>query len=139
MYLTRLIYASTVSESCSLTALDEILNSSRSNNKSTCLTGLLSFNKKYFLQCLEGSRNEVNNTYNRILNDNRHKHKVILDYREIQCREFGDWSMGYIPYTNISSSVKLQFSGTEEFNPYEMSGESAYLLLIALKQNLPSV
>ena len=46
--------------------------------------------------------------------------------------------MGDIPQSHLTTLLKLQFSGSEHFNPYEMSGESAYLMLLELKKNLPS-
>ncbi|MCY9874678.1 BLUF domain-containing protein [Vibrio barjaei] len=138
MFLTRLIYVSTLCESCDDKALNDILNISREHNQKRHLTGLLSHNNKYFLQCLEGSRSAVNHTYNHILNDSRHSNVLILDYKEISQREFGDWSMGDIPQSHLTTLLNLQFSGSNEFNPYELSGESAYLMLLELKKNLPS-
>lgn len=138
MFLTRLIYVSTLSSSCDANALASILSSSREHNQKNHLTGLLSHNQKYFLQCLEGSRTAVNNTYRHIINDTRHSNVTILDYQEINCREFGDWSMGDIPESNLTALLNLQFSNSDDFNPYDMSGESAYLMLLELKKNLPS-
>ncbi|NVN83754.1 MULTISPECIES: BLUF domain-containing protein [unclassified Vibrio] len=138
MRLTRLIYVSTLCESCDSKALDEILKISHDRNKQSYLTGLLSHNDKYFLQCIEGSRTAVNHTYNHILNDKRHEKVMILYFKEIDCRKFGDWSMGDIPQSSLTELVNLQFSTSDQFNPYEMSGESAYQMLLELKQNLPS-
>ena len=138
MLLTRLIYVSTLCESCDSQALNDILQISHDRNKQSHLTGLLSHNDKYFLQCIEGSRTAVNHTYNHILNDKRHKNVMILYFKEIDCRQFGDWSMGDIPQSSLTELVNLQFSTSNQFNPYEMSGESAYQMLLELKQNLPS-
>ena len=138
MFLTRLIYVSTLCESCDAEALNDILQISHDRNKQSHLTGLLSHNDKYFLQCIEGSRSAVNHTYNHILNDKRHEKVMILYFKEIDCRQFGDWSMGDIPQSSLTELVNLQFSTSNQFNPYEMSGESAYQMLLELKQNLPS-
>ncbi|CAK2913912.1 hypothetical protein VCRA2126O85_400033 [Vibrio crassostreae] len=46
--------------------------------------------------------------------------------------------MGDIPQSSLTELVNLQFSTSNQFNPYEMSGESAYQMLLELKQNLPS-
>ncbi|MEK0272692.1 BLUF domain-containing protein, partial [Vibrio vulnificus] len=61
------------------------------------ITGILFFNSQHFLQCLEGERNTVNQVYRSIINDSRHHNVVILDYSEIDSRDFHDWTMGYIP------------------------------------------
>ncbi|CAH0535498.1 hypothetical protein VST7929_03068 [Vibrio stylophorae] len=138
MYLTRLIYVSTLSAECDQQALDEILQISRVNNQKNHLTGLLSHNNRYFLQCIEGARAKVNEAYNRILSDPRHSRVVILQYQEITEREFGDWSMGEIPQCYLTALLNLQFSGSSEFLPYDLTGESAYRMLRQLKQKLPS-
>ncbi|MGB1801392.1 MAG: BLUF domain-containing protein, partial [Gammaproteobacteria bacterium] len=97
MFLTRLIYTSTISELFSPDDIPAILDTARNNNQRANVTGLLCFNSKYFLQCLEGSREEVNKIYHLIINDDRHRLVTLLYYGEISVREFGKWSMGYIP------------------------------------------
>lgn len=56
MFLTRLIYTSSVSEQFSPDDISTILDAARNNNQKFNVTGMLCFNRKYFLQCLEGSR-----------------------------------------------------------------------------------
>ncbi|CAH8242616.1 hypothetical protein VAEKB19_7190001 [Vibrio aestuarianus] len=102
------------------------------------ITGLLSHNDKYFMQCLEGSREEINKTYNYIINDQRHSNVTIVYFEEIHSRQFGDWSMGDVPQSHLTSLLNLQFSGSNEFKPYGLTGQSAYLMLLELKQHLPS-
>ena len=138
MYLTRLIYVSTITQLCRPESLDEILMASRKHNKEDHITGILSFDEQYFLQCLEGSRAKVNEAYSRIHNDKRHSNVIILDYEEISSRVFGDWSMGYVPKSKLTGLLNIQFSGSDSFTPYEMSGASAFQMLLELKKNLPS-
>ncbi len=138
MYLVRLVYASSISPHFTPKDIPQILESARSHNQSNNVTGLLCFNQEIFLQCLEGSRTMVNNTYHRILNDPRHKKIIMLDYKEIVEREFDQWSMGYIPGSSLTQHVNLKYSGTPGFNPYDMSGESAHLLMNALKEAVPT-
>ncbi|MGL0927342.1 hypothetical protein XM79_u0040 [Vibrio vulnificus] len=138
MPLTRLIYVSTLSKSCDSVALKDILHKSREHNITSKITGLLSHNEKYFMQCLEGSREEINRTYNDIVNDPRHSKVTIVYFEEIHSRQFGDWSMGDVPQSHLTSLLNLQFSGSDEFKPYDLTGQSAYLMLLELKQHLPS-
>ncbi|MEF1280096.1 BLUF domain-containing protein [Vibrio fortis] len=138
MPLARLIYVSTISQNCDAQGLQDIFTKSREYNEERKITGLLSHNSDYFLQCLEGSREELNHTYNHIVNDPRHSKVTIIYYKEIHSRQFGDWSMGDVPQTHLTSLLNLQFSGSTEFKPYELSGKSAYLMLLELKQHLPS-
>lgn len=139
MFLTRLVYTSTVSEEFSPTDIEEILVSARKNNSKACVTGMLCFNRKYFLQCLEGSRSKVNYVYHKILNDPRHSNIIMLNYQEISVREFSEWSMGYIPESSLTLPIIVKFSGSAEFNPYAISGESAYHMMLALKDFVPSI
>ncbi|NVK26352.1 MAG: BLUF domain-containing protein [Gammaproteobacteria bacterium] len=139
MFLIRILYASEVSSSFQPGDVESILESARHNNSANNITGLLCFNNKYFLQCLEGSRSRVNDTYQRILKDPRHQRVIMLDYREIFKREFDQWSMGYVPQTHLTRNLNMRYSATPEFDPFEMSGESVYQLLASIRDNIPSV
>jgi hypothetical protein len=48
-----------------------------------------------FLQMLEGDERAVRDLYNRIAMDRRHQDPRIMLDREIPCRVFADWSMGF--------------------------------------------
>ena len=134
MFLKRLIYVSTITDHFGPSSLEDILKSGRENNTKNGITGLLCFKNKYFIQCLEGSRKEVNETYNRILNDGRHSNVVLLEYSDINVREFNDWCMGYIPTSKLTDPLILKFSKSNEFNPYDMSSTSAYMLILEFKK-----
>ena len=139
MFLTRLIYVSAKSENFDKSDIQEIIEVAKEQNGKNHVTGMLCFNRKYFLQCLEGSRNNVNQTYHRILNDPRHTNIVMLDYKEISVRDFSDWSMGYVPESSLTEPTNIKFSGTPEFDPYEMSGESAHEMMLELKEVVPKI
>ncbi|MFT6733032.1 MAG: hypothetical protein ACJAS9_001217 [Polaribacter sp.] len=139
MHLVRLVYTSRVTEQLNPDEIKSIIVSARSKNTRNNVTGLLCFNRKIFLQCLEGSREAVNETYHRILNDKRHSDILLLSYVEIIMREFDVWSMGYIPESKLTSPINLKYSGTPEFDPYKMSGESTHSLLLALRDIIPVI
>lgn len=139
MYLVRLVYASRVVRPLDDGDLEQILHSARENNKDAAITGMLCFHRKFFLQCLEGSRSEVNRVYQHILNDKRHTEIVILDYQEIVSREFDEWAMGYMPESTLTESINMKYSGTKEFTPFEMLGESCHQMMIELKDTVPIV
>ncbi|MEP7705499.1 BLUF domain-containing protein [Paraglaciecola sp. 25GB23A] len=136
MYLSRLIYVSTLSEGFNQSLLENILDVSRRNNSKNKLTGMLCFHQKFFLQCLEGPRANVNSTYNRILNDKRHENAHILDFQEIDERVFASWAMAYVPSSSLTESLNLKFSGSNHFNPYDISGKSAFKLMLELNNSL---
>jgi hypothetical protein len=139
MFLIRLVYTRPISDQFSSSDIESILDTARNKNGKSNVTGMLCFNRKYFLQCLEGSRTQVNETYHKILNDSRHHNIIMLDYKQINSREFSEWSMGYMPESSLTTPINLKFSGTPEFEPYEMSGESAHSMMLALKISVPTV
>lgn len=139
MFLVRLIYVSSISEQFQSDDLEQILSSAKKNNANDHITGMLCFNRKLFLQCLEGSRTNVNETYHRILQDQRHANVIMLEYKEIIAREFESWTMAFVPETKLTAPLNIKFSGNDEFNPYEMTGESAHSMMLALKENISSV
>lgn len=139
MFLVQLVYVSKAREKLNDRDIEAILSLSKTNNEKKAITGLLSFNHNYFLQCLEGSRSEVNKTYQSILNDPRHTDAVILNYESIDYRYFGGWSMAYVPSSSLTQERILTYGNSKEFTPYNMSGESALLLLSELAEHIPKI
>lgn len=139
MFLTRMIYASAATEQFKPEVIDNILKTARKNNPKLHITGMLCFSNKYFLQCIESSRSNVNKLYHQILNDSRHSNIVLLDYKYISEREFGDWSMSYVPDSSLTASINLKYSEDGIFNPYNMSGESTHKMMLELRDTLHKV
>lgn len=139
MLLVRLTYASCVTENFRTDDIAQILDSARRTNNKLNITGLLCFNRKFFLQCSEGSRSSVNFVYTKISADPRHHNLTLLEYKDISEREFGDWSMGYTPECSMTAELLLKYSDYESFDPYKMSGESAAKLLSSLRGKVPKV
>lgn len=137
MFLARLIYTSEVVEGFDQLDIESILSVARERNAALNVTGVLFFNSRYFLQCLEGSRSNINAIYHRILNDSRHTNPVLLDYREIAERDFSAWQMGYLAETQKTRDLYRQFSPVSDFNAYRMSGESCYRLLKHMATSAP--
>lgn len=139
MYLVRLIYASKASDRVTQEDIQQIVASAKENNGKSELSGLLCFNRKYFLQVLEGSRSKVNATYRHIMKDPRHTDVVLISYEEIAMRKFEQWHMGYVPEAGINSEISLRYSGHRGFDPYEMSGESCLGMMLELRETVPVV
>lgn len=124
MYLVRLIYASKVSDGISAADLEGIIDKACSENAKQDLTGILCCNRKFFLQCLEGSRESVNELYKRIQHDKRHHAITMLNYQDINTRTFTEWGMKLVTSMDTHSRLNLKYSGNSHFDPYEMTGES---------------
>lgn len=136
MALERLIYASRSIELLKPEQLDAILKVSVANNSRVGVTGALMYSSREFLQCLEGSREAINQTYARILRDPRHSDLVILDYREVDRRWFSGWGMHHVPPLWSSRQVLLRYSERETFAPSKMSASMAAALLSDLAADL---
>ena len=136
MFLVSLIYTSQMTVN---TDFMDILQVSRENNESAGITGVLLFCNNNVLQCLEGSREAVSETYTRIVGDKRHKHPLLVDYRVIPARSFSNWSMGYMPESSLTRSIMLKYSVSQDFEPRLLSGESCLKMLIELSGEVRTV
>lgn len=92
--MRQLVYISSIKRGA---AIDPalLLAQSRRNNARARITGLLFFDGKRFLQALEGDDAQVEATFARIAQDDRHHALVVLSNRAIAAREFGEWAMAY--------------------------------------------
>ncbi len=132
MHLVSLIYASKITDKIHEDGVVDIVQKARISNEKLDVTGLLCFDNSFFLQCLEGSREAVNKLYAKISSDPRHANAILLQYEEISKRQFAKWGMGLALPTKSNSVSFLKYSRRAQFNPFEMSGESAKQLLLAL-------
>jgi hypothetical protein len=125
MNMVRLIYASRLSEECDRKALEKILEVSRRKNEELGITGALCYDPDFFLQCLEGPRDEVNELFKLIIQDKRHKKVTLLEYCEIDQREFDGWNMAYLSSSDNDKSLLFKYRESKEFNPFSMNAHQA--------------
>jgi hypothetical protein len=97
--LHRLVYRSTLAiqgtEENVLAELDRILATSRENNARHALTGVLVHSGGTIMQVLEGPREALEQTYDRISADTRHTAFDLVQFVPVTKREFAAWSMAY--------------------------------------------
>jgi hypothetical protein len=129
--LVRLLYASRAAAPAAAAAeeLGAILRQSKANNPPAGITGVLCCSDNMYLQVLEGGRTAVNQLYNRIVADPRHKDVELLSYQQIGERHFAGWSMGQVNVARLNPSLLLKYSATAQLDPYAMSGSVALALL----------
>lgn len=99
MSLVRLAYISTsllAEDPSARRQVADILLASRRNNAESEVTGALLTTDRNFTQVLEGERQAVEATYDRIARDKRHKDIVLTLYESIEVRRFPDWAMAHI-------------------------------------------
>ncbi len=127
--LVRLLYASRSVKPLGPEDLESILAQSRRHNPELGLTGILCQSGDVFLQVLEGGRGAVNDLYNRIVRDARHRDVALLHYEEVAERRFAGWTMGQVNLARVNPSTVLKYSEKANIDPFAMSGKVAMALL----------
>lgn len=93
--MVSIAYLSTVTSAFGTSDIRRILESSRLNNVTLEITGVLLLKGETFVQILEGPEEFVDRLFTRISKDARHDAVVMLARREITEREFAGWTMGF--------------------------------------------
>lgn len=115
-----------------LAEVGSIMRASRKNNPRDDLTGALFLDQSYFLQVLEGGREQVSAAYSRIAPDPRHKNPVIIGAGPIKARVFGKWSMGFFDSDVATSRIVEQYTGSPKFDPKLLTSAAAFNMMQAL-------
>jgi hypothetical protein len=126
--LVRLLYASRLIDG-GPAVIESILAQSRSKNPELGITGVLCHGGGVFMQVLEGGRAPVNELYNRIARDDRHREVTLLHYEEIAERRFSNWTMGQVNLAKINASMLLKYLEKPELDPFRVPGSASLALL----------
>lgn len=104
--------------------IKSILDTSLANNKAKGITGALIFNKDYFVEVIEGEREEISRAFCSISKDPRHSEPVIIECVPIDERAFDCWSMSYAGKSpNMLASYK-KYGCEEVLQPEQMTPAS---------------
>ncbi len=99
IYCSRNVIARDVSGTSATEALTaelhSILNAARRRNQLDEVSGALLFTHSGFAQVLEGQREVVERTFERISADPRHADVTVLSFTPTEKRSFPDWAMGF--------------------------------------------
>jgi hypothetical protein len=93
-------FAGTLGPEGTKSEVDAILAAARRHNSANGITGALLFTTSGFAQALEGPRDTVECTFERIGCDPRHADVKVLSFTPIERRSFADWSMGFCGQTS---------------------------------------
>jgi hypothetical protein len=127
--LVRLLYASRAAEPVTAELMESILRSSHAHNPALGITGVLCYGGDVYMQVLEGGRTAVNNLYNKIVRDARHREVMLLLYEETAERRFAGWTMGHVNLKKINPSLLLKHSELPELDPFATTGAASMALL----------
>lgn len=108
--LSHIVYISNAEHPLTEAEIEDIVTTARFHNQHNNVTGVLLFNAGTFIQCIEGPKKEIDETYERIVADPRHKNLIKLVDEPIEQRSFEGWQMGS---TKLSESDYLKLSTSD--------------------------
>jgi hypothetical protein len=112
--LISLVYVSSATVPFSDADLALLLAVSRRNNSADGLTGVLLYNDGRFMQALEGPRDAVLRSLDRISADRRHGAVRIVLEEPIDRRRFGSWAMAHRRFTDEEVADAPAWFGSPE-------------------------
>ncbi|WP_299052116.1 BLUF domain-containing protein [uncultured Nocardioides sp.] len=118
--MRSLTYVSTAAAPFRLSALHDLMVSSRARNASLDVTGMLLYAGGRFIQTLEGPADAVDGLFERIAADPRHRRVVRTLHDDVVERSFPDWSMGF-DYLGDEESL-----ATPGFTEFLRAGETLH-------------
>ncbi len=134
--LYRLVYASKNllqgTEHDIATEIHQILEVSQRNNVKIGVTGALMFNAGSFAQVLEGPRDGVEATFERIQRDLRHSDVTVLQCVPVESRGFENWSMAFVGQSSRGRTQFSSLAAESGFDLSRMSGDSVFAMLHGL-------
>jgi len=128
----HLVYVSHAAQAFHEADLLAILNESRANNKKKEITGMLLYLQERFIQVLEGDEKVVNELYEEIRKDPRHKKVTLILEGNSPNRLFKDWSMGFKKISESDFILLSGFTDIEKFfavPPTDSEGSAVMIFL----------
>jgi hypothetical protein len=101
----RLIYKSRANQRIDWEFVNELFARSEVNNQETGITGVLLATDTHFLQVLEGSFEDVNDLFMRIVRDPRHDNIQLIAFGCVDSRLFGGWAMHGVGIFDFNSDL----------------------------------
>ena len=134
----RLVYSSeykaiNVESHSKLDQVREILASAQKHNEVNDVTGFLIFDGVTFLQILEGEREQVIATYDRIKKDKRHDKLFLFEMTDIPERQFAGWRMGGGMRSLDAQEIYLRHGIGQYIQPDVLTADRIVRLALDLK------
>ncbi|KQU23939.1 blue light sensor protein [Methylobacterium sp. Leaf94] len=134
--LYRLVYASKnllqVPDAEASHAVAQILETSQRNNAEVGVTGALMFNGGAFAQVLEGPRQGVERTFERIQRDQRHGEVTVLECGPTEARGFANWSMAFVGQAETGQTLWSDLARESGFDLSRLDGDAVFRMLHGL-------
>ena len=105
--LKTICYISDSTTHESLTKLNTLYLKAKANNQIHNITGILIYKNQNFMQVLEGESDKVDETFNRIKFDSRHRNIFKVINTPIEQRIFEDYNFGFTIINNKRGLTNL--------------------------------
>lgn len=131
-----IVYVSSATTLMTDQELNAILDQSRRNNERRSVTGAMLYQDGNIMQVLEGDLDTVEDLYQTIANDSRHRNLTRIYDGWSAERQFGDWSMAF---GNLSRTSTVTGIGTDHLlaqPPDEYGSAVARMLLASFRSTL---
>lgn len=111
----------------------QILEVARINNQKNNLVGALYYGNGCFFQCLEGTKQDIDVLYAKLLKDPRHKELKVLLSEPIEKSRFSSWEM---KFATIDHEVRafLREHHIHKFDPYQFDLDTTKQLVDMLQK-----
>lgn len=110
--MLSLVYVSSATSALSEADLVALLRQCRDKNGKLDITGMLLYKDGNFMQALEGPDDAVRQLFEIISADSRHRGVIRLLERQIEQRQFPEWTMAF---RNLEDPVLRDIPGYSEF------------------------
>lgn len=130
--LHRLIYVSKATKQVSFESIQEICKKSAISNKKLGITGLLIFNRKYFIQLIEGDRSALSQVMFKIYENPLHYDIELIDFSPAESRMFTYFGAKMFAESNVCQELFFRYTSSVDFNPYQINSATAATLVAKL-------
>lgn len=114
--LIELTYVSEPAQEMSFLGLMRLLYHSHLRNTSMGFTGALIFENNRFGQVIEGSRAQIEDLWEKIQKDSRHKNIHLVESKLIEDRSFSKWTMVFRGSEEVAKTLPEIAAAVEEVN-----------------------
>jgi len=130
--MKRLIYSSTSSENVDFKVVGEILTHAVKRNKEKGITGMMVYDGKHFLQCIEGDEMMIDELWQKLTEDTR-RHSLHINGTELDDKRlFREWNMGYMNNRQEIRKMIHSVTGNDIFSPKTLNYSHVKLILLQL-------
>jgi len=137
--LKFLVYVSSAVRLFSHEELVELLRLSRINNARLGVTGMLLYDRGNFIQVMEGPGAKVDNLYEKIRADPRHKQVTMLLQGPLEKRQFKTFTMGFDNGADLSVEDRAAYTNFLREPPkpsrFGKKPHQALRLLLSFRRN----